>query len=165
MAKALTTRSWATPLTIAGFALMSGTGLLMFFDYDEGITGVVHQWMSWAFLIGAGGHVVANWRPLTNHLRSAWGRFIAIALSAVFAASCFSWGMVTGPQLERPIALSLVDAPLSALAGVRRMSPDDLIARLASRGVLATPDDTVRELALRHHIGVNRLLGIVFDVG
>jgi hypothetical protein len=164
MSNAMNTRSWATPLTISGFILMAGTGVLMFFGYDRGITGIVHQWMSWAFLMGAGGHVIANWLPLKKHLRSSWARLTTVTFVAVLAASCFSWGLITGPQLEEPIELSLADAPLSALASVRRVSPEVLVAKLAAQGVTATPHDTVRGLAVRHHIGANRLFGIIFDV-
>ena len=100
-------------------------------------------------------------------LRSAGRRVLARGnreAYAVLVASCFSWGLVTGPQLEEPIELSLADAPLSAFASVRRVSPEALVAKLAAQGVKATPDDTVRGLAVRHHTGANRLFGIIFDV-
>jgi hypothetical protein len=161
----ISVRKWATPLTIAAFALMSGTGVLMFFEYDKGITTVVHQWFSWIFLLGAGGHIVANWRPLKNHVATRWGSAAMSAAVVVFAASFFAWGMVTGPQLERPIEISLADASLSSLARLRRVSDQELVDRFAARGIRAAREDTLRDIAIREHVGINRLFGLVFDVG
>ena len=36
-------KTWATPLTLGSFVLMGGTGVLMFFEQDAGLTTVVHQ--------------------------------------------------------------------------------------------------------------------------
>lgn len=158
-------RAWATPLTISAFFLMAGTGVLMFFDYDRGLTAVVHQWCSWLFLACAVGHIVANVRPLKAHLLSRWGGTAFVILMMVFAASSFSWGLVTGPQLERPIERSLAEAPLASLAGIRRTSPDVLIGKLKAQGIAATPDQSLRDRAERQRVDINRLFGIVFDVG
>lgn len=43
----LSPRRWATKLTIGSFLLMAGTGILMFFELDQGVVLVVHQWSSW----------------------------------------------------------------------------------------------------------------------
>jgi hypothetical protein len=120
MTKAIALRTWATPLTIGSFILMSISGLLMFLDLDTGLTAGAHQWVSLLFLLGVGGHVTANFRPFRSHLDSRWGRASIAVFVAVLAASVFSWGLVTGSQLEKPIVLALVDAPLSALAGMTR---------------------------------------------
>jgi len=47
MAQCFTLRTWATPLTISAFLLMSVTGVLMFFHIEGGLTTVAHQWCSW----------------------------------------------------------------------------------------------------------------------
>jgi hypothetical protein len=162
MAKAFAVRSWATPLTIGSFLLMGGTGVLMFFELDSGLTAVVHQWFSWLFLIGATGHLVANVRPLGRHLASRVGRLSVGALGAILIASCFSWGLVTGPQLKRPIEQALVDAPLSALASVTNTSLDVLTQRLEAHGVAASGAESVHDLSGTSGVNENRLLAIVF---
>ncbi|WP_156332400.1 DUF4405 domain-containing protein [Rhodopseudomonas sp. AAP120] len=155
-------RSWATPLTISSFLLMSATGVLMFFELDRGLVVVVHQWFSWFFLAGAAGHITANFRPFKNHFKSAGTKAIAIIFAGVVAASLFSWGRMTGPQMKRPIELALVDAPLSSLAGVTHMEPDVLIGRFKAHGIVATGQQSIREISLQSGVGENRLLGIVF---
>lgn len=158
----ITLRTWATPLTIGAFVLMAGTGMVMFFEWNRGLRTVVHQWFSWLFLVGAGGHIAANVRPLTNHLKSRWGKACVVSFMVILAASFFSWGRITGPQLKMPIEQALVDAPLWALAGTMRTEPDALVARFKAHGIAATRDESLRELATRQRIGENRLLAIVF---
>jgi hypothetical protein len=92
MPKMILSRTWATTLTIGSFILMSATGVLMFFEWNPGPTTVVHQWFSWFFLVGAGGHIAANLRPFKNHLKSRWGKASVAVFTAVFAASLFCWG-------------------------------------------------------------------------
>lgn len=155
-------RTWATPLVIGSFLLMSLSGLLMFFHWNGGLTAGIHQWFSWFFLLGAGGHIAANFRSFKTHLASRAGRASVALFAAALLASLFSWGLVTGAQLERPIARALVDAPLSSLAEVTRAEPDALLKKLKAHGIAATPGQSVHELAAAHGVSVERLLALVF---
>lgn len=156
-------RNWSTPLTIGSFILMSATGILMFFEQESlGIITIVHQWFSWLFLLGSAGHIAANFYPFKKHLKTPWGKITALSFISVFVLSLFSWGLVTGPQLERPIELALVDAPLSALADVIRMPQANLIEKLKSQGISATPQHSIRDVVEQTQIDENILLGIIF---
>lgn len=138
------------------------TGVLMYFEWERGLTTVVHQWLSWLFLAGAGGHIAADLRPFNNHLKSHWGQASIAVFMVVLAASFFSWGITTGPQLKRPIERVLVDAPLSSLASVAQTDPDVLMRRLEVHGIIADSHQSIRELSGRSGVGENRLLAIVF---
>jgi hypothetical protein len=155
-------RTWATPLVIGAFLLMAVTGVLMFFGYDRGLTAVVHEWFSWAFLAGAAGHLAANVRSLKTHLKSSWGQVSVSVFGAILAASCFAWGRVTGPQLKRPAENALADAPLAALADLTRTTPDSLVRKLQDHGITASRGQTLRDLSVEYHASENRLLAIVF---
>jgi len=155
-------RTWATPLVIGAFLLMSLSGLLMFFHWNTGLTAGAHQWFSWLFLLGAGGHIAANFRSFKAHLASRPGRASVAIFALALAASVFSWGLVTGSQLEKPIVQALVDAPLSSLAEVTRTEPDALVKKLKAHGIMAAPGQSVHELAAAQGISVERLLALVF---
>lgn len=155
-------RTWATPVTIGAFFLTSATGVLMFFELERGLMTVAHQWLSWLLLAGVGGHIAVNIRPFKKHLKSRWGEASVAAFVVVLAASFFSWGLVTGPQLLRPVEQALVDAPMSALASLTRTSPDALLSRLKAHGIIATGRQSVRDLSGEHGISEHRLLAIVF---
>jgi hypothetical protein len=160
--KPIQLRSWATPLTMGAFLLMLATGVLMFFGWDRALTAEAHKWFSLLFLTGVGGHITANVRPFLNHLKSRWGKTSIAAFTVVLAASFFSWGLITGPQLERPIKGTLIDAPLSALAGVTDTTPDALVLKLKARGIKATSEQSVRDLSAEYRVDENRLLAIIF---
>ena len=162
MRKPITVRTWATPLTIGSFLLMAATGLLLFFEWNTGVTTVAHQWFSWFFLAGVAGHLAINFRPLKNHLKSAWGRASIAIFTAALVASVFSWGQITGPQLERPIMEALVDAPLSALAEMTHREPEALVRELEANGLSAATGDKLAIVAEKNGVGVNRLLGLIF---
>jgi len=156
-------RNWATPLTISTFILMSVTGILMFFEQESlGLITVVHQWISWLFVLGVGGHVIANIKPFKNHLKTFWGKVSVLVFTLVLVASFYSWGLITGPQLERPIEHALVKAPLSALALVTYTDPDALIQKLRDHGIDASSQQSIHDLVILHDIDENELLGIVF---
>src|SRR3569833_342464 len=101
-------RSWATPLTIGAFALMSVTGVLMFFHLDRGLTGDLHEWFSWALLAAVAAHVVVNWRPLLVYFRGNRVRAALAACAAVLVAAQFLWGAATGSQIRQSIEAALV---------------------------------------------------------
>jgi hypothetical protein len=134
MSRMIPLRTWATPLTIGAFFLMSATGVLMFFEWERGLTAVVHQWFSWLFLAGAGGHIAANVRPFKNHLKSRWGK----ASVAVFVVV------------------------LSALASVTHTAPDALVRRLKAHGFIATSQQSVHDLSGQYGVSEHGLLAIVF---
>lgn len=162
MASGLPLRRWATPLTLGVFLLMAGTGIVMFFDWEPGLTTVVHQWMSWLFLIAAGAHVAVNFRPFRSHLKSAWGRGSLLAFGVVLGLSFFPWGMVTGPQMKDGIEHALASAPLAALAAVVEVPPAEMTGRFAAHGWPAEPEESILDLAARHGVDENLLLALVF---
>lgn len=155
-------RTWSTPLTIGSFILMAVTGVLMFFDVVPGYISFAHEWFSWLFLLGAGGHIAVNFRPLTRHLQSNWGRTSVAVFTVVLLVSTFSFGRITAPQLKWPISNALVDAPLSALADVTRTSTDDVLGKLKAHGISATPGQSIRDLATQHEVDEFHMLGLVF---
>jgi hypothetical protein len=153
-------RVWATPLTIAAFILMAVTGVLMFFGWRRGLTSEVHEWFSWLFLAGAFGHIFANIRPFTSHLKSRWGR-ISIAATVVLLTVCIL--PFHGPhQLRGVVQQSVRDAPLSTLASLANVAPEDLQNRLKAHGISATMNQSVRQLADQNRYDENRLLAMVF---
>ncbi len=155
-------RTWSTPLTIGSFMLMAVTGVLMFFDVVPGYVSFAHEWFSWFFLVGAASHIAVNFRPMKKHLRSTWGRANVAIFAVILVVSMFSFGRITAPQLKWRVFDSLIEAPLSALAGVTRTSSVDLMEKLERHGVTATPEQNIKILAEKHDMDEFHLLGVVF---
>lgn len=138
-------RTWATPVTIGAFALMGVTGTLMFFHLDSGLNKAAHEWLGWALLVGVGAHLAVNWRAFTVHFRRR--REVAIMAAFVLALALSFAPMGGGGSPARAAVMALIDAPLSAVAGVTGESPGALIARLAATGRAASPDQSIAQIA------------------
>lgn len=146
-------REWVTPITMGAFALMAVTGVMMFFGVRPGLTGAAHEWLSWAFLAGAAGHVTANFLAFKRHLTSARtrmivGGFIAVLLLALVATKFLPKKPEKEPGWATPVR-ALAAAPLPVLAQVAQVSNEELKSRIAATGVTAPLNDatTVAELA------------------
>ncbi|MGE5489046.1 MAG: DUF4405 domain-containing protein [bacterium] len=163
IARAVPLRAWATPLTIASFFLISATGILMFFDRNEGLIAPVHEAFSWVFLAASAAHTALHFRAFRNHLRSWWGKATIGACAVLLAASFSSWGVVTGHQILKPVRQALIHARVSTLADLTGTTPEMLLRRLEAHGIAATSGHSVRELSAKYGVSEVHLLSIVFQ--
>ncbi|MNY56496.1 hypothetical protein D3C86_1925800 [compost metagenome] len=79
----------------------------------------------------------------------------------VLVVSTLSFGRITAPQLKWPISNALIEAPLSALADVTRTDQAELLAKLKTHGITATPEQNIKELAEAHGKDEFHILGLV----
>ncbi len=158
----ITMRAWATPVTIGAFLLMAVTGVLMFFGVRTGLVSEVHEWFSWLFLAGAVAHLAVNYRPLTLHLKSRWGRVSLAAAVALLAVAVLPTGIQTGHGLHKAVEQSVIDAPLSTLAGLAHLAPRDLEARLKAAGISASMQQSARDLAVQSGVDEREVIAIAF---
>ncbi|MCK6601880.1 MAG: DUF4405 domain-containing protein [Bacteroidetes bacterium] len=159
-------KSWATPLTIGSFILMSVTGILMFFHLDSQFNKVAHEYFSWAFVAGVVFHVVVNWKPFAGYFRAR----IALSLIGFFvlllAFSFFSWG--EKEQGGRPPVQKIVGAlstvPVTELAVIAKKDPAELIVKLKEAGFpVTTGSETVQDLTRGEKGQQGKLLGLIFE--
>lgn len=155
-------RAWATPLAIATFVLMAGTGVLMFFGVNTGITDVIHQWFSWLFLLAVGAHVTMHVRSISRHMQSTSVRLGVGLFAVILVLWLFSWGTVTGSQLKRPIERAILEASVNSLAMVTHVPSATLVARFSAIGVDTTGRETIEQLSQRYRVSSHRLLAVVF---
>lgn len=138
-------REWSTPLIIGSFAVLSVTGVLMFFHLDTGLNKVVHEWLSWVLLAAAGFHVASNYLGFKRYFgmaRARWmigGSLLVLVLSFVPVAT-------QAPPWAAPVN-ALAAAPVSTLAQVAGVSADDMRRRLAAAGLKSEGEASIRELA------------------
>lgn len=159
-------RDWATPLTIATFALMGVTGVLMFFHLDTGFNKLAHEWLGWVMVAGVALHAVANWAAFKRHLLGSRRGQVIVALGLALTAASFV------PQPARPgggsppqLAMrTLLDAPLQHLAPLAGQSPEALVARLRAAGYAqADVGSTLGDLAGHQREREAQLLRLVFS--
>ncbi len=132
-------RKWITPLIAGAFLLSAATGVLIFFHLDSGANKLVHEWLSWVLLAGAGLHVTVNWKAFVKHVTGRPGMLVVGAFAVLLAVSFIPLRGKDGPPFAAPIR-ALAHTPLATLAQVAQIPPQELFARLAKAGVPATSE-------------------------
>lgn len=149
-------REWATPLAIGAFAIMSVTGILMFFHLDSGLNKLVHEWASWIMVAGVGVHVAVNWRPFKNYFLSSLPGRTVIGLGFLVLAVSFLPLGGEKRRLSPPVLAmqAIVGAPISSVATLTKRPVEQVMEDLSKAGIaLPGPEASIDSV-----IGDNRAL-------
>ena len=133
-------REWATPVAAGTFLLSAVTGVLIFFQIDSGLTKFVHEWLSWVLLGAVALHLVANLGAFKRHLVTRRGQVLIGAFALIMVLSFFSPGSQKSEPPFAPPIRALSAAPLTTLAQVAKLSPDQLRERLIKAGLQPASD-------------------------
>jgi len=137
-------REWATPLTIGVFALMSVTGLLMFFHIDSSLQKTVHEWAGWVVVAAAVLHVTANWLGFKRYFKPGVGAAIIAVCALVIGASFVKLGGGQGGEPMSPPAIAMraiSQAPVKSVAPLFGKSSEQALQALAGAGVALADDN------------------------
>lgn len=132
-------REWITPIAAGAFLLSAVTGVLIFFHIDTGLNKFVHEWLSWVLLGSVALHATANFSGFRNHLGTRRGQLLIGVFALVFLLSFIPVGRQSEPPFIAPIR-ALSQAPLTTLALVAQVSPEQLHERLAKAGLKPQSD-------------------------
>ncbi|CAK8725141.1 DUF4405 domain-containing protein [Candidatus Electrothrix laxa] len=116
------------------------TGVLLFFHAATGLNKAVHEWLSWVFLAGAVVHLALNFAPFKKYLSQRKGQ---VLLGSSVLLLALSFIPLEGGHNESPFAPpinALAHTPLTTLAQVARISPEQLRERLAGQGLSVNSD-------------------------
>ena len=133
-------REWATPVAAGTFLLSAVTGVLIFFQIDSGLTKFVHEWLSWVLLGAVALHLVANLGAFKRHLVTRRGQVLIGAFALILVLSFFSPGSQKSEPPFAPPIRALSAAPLTTLAQVAKLGPEQLRERLTTAGLQPTSD-------------------------
>jgi hypothetical protein len=130
-------REWATPLTIGVFAIMSVTGILMFFHLNSGLNKPVHEWAGLALVAAVTLHVVVNWRAFQNYFSGLLGLTIIGLGVVVLALSFLPLGGAKGGGGSAPVLAmnAIAKAPISSVAALTGRPVTQIIEDLSKAGI------------------------------
>ena len=132
-------RNWVTPLAAGAFLLSAVTGILMFFHFDSGLNKLAHEWLSWVLLGAVALHVTANFDGFKRHLGTRRGQLLVGLFALVLLSSFVGSGEKDEPPFAPPIR-ALAATPLTTLAQVARLTPEQVREHLALAGVQPASD-------------------------
>ena len=135
-------REWATPLTIGAFALVSVTGVLMFFHLDTAFNKPAHEWVGLVMVAAVAVHAFANWTAFKRYfLMSGPGRAL-IGLGVATLALSFI-PLAGGGQGASPPVLAMravTRAPIAQVVALTGRPAADVMADLEKAGI-RVPDE------------------------
>ena len=99
----------------------------------------MHEWLSWALVVGVVFHVVINFKILIKYLSTRRGLQIVGIFVAILAISFVPISKKHEQPFVAPIR-ALSQLPLTSLAQVAQISLQELMQRLSKEGVQPTSD-------------------------
>ncbi|MEX0303135.1 MAG: DUF4405 domain-containing protein [Leisingera sp.] len=154
-------RTWATPLTIGFFLLMSVTGILMFYDAHGRMNKIVHGWAGWVMVAGVLAHMLLNWRPFTVYFKRPKAMAIIGAAALVLAVSFFPLEGSGGPGSNVLRAVS--QAQIEKVIALTGQDLETGLARLAAAGFEASTDSSVQDLSGGDSAREDAIFAALFD--
>lgn len=142
-------RQWATPVVMATFTLMAGTGVLMFFRWHSPLQKEVHEWLGWGLVTAVVLHVLSNLPAFKRHFS---GQRLAVGLLAAAVVVLAGTSLVRpaegkGTSVSALAVQALSRAPLRTLAEVFALSVPAARQALASAGLELADDQATLEAA------------------
>lgn len=157
-------RSWATPLVTGALLITGVTGLLLFFEFEQGLVKPVHEWLGWLLVAGVVLHVVANWKAFTGYFSKKLAMSIIGLCAVVTVVSVMPFlgdkEHENGKHVARASVKMLESSSLETVALVVKQQPDELMAKLRNNGfAVDTPSQTIAGIASANGKEPSELLG------
>lgn len=158
-----TLRTWATPLTIGTFIVISVTGVLMFFHANTGLNKLVHEWVGLVMVAAVLAHLLLNWRAFTTYFKRPVAMTLMAVGAVVLAVSfAFNTGSEGGPDGMRALMMSVGNAKVETLAELAGKDTDTVLASLGAAGYDATADETLAALSGGDRAAQDGIINVVF---
>ncbi len=141
---------------------------MLFFEAGIGMVHVSHEWLSWAFVIGALLHVATNWSAfLTYFVQKKAIAVPVVVLFVVLLGLSFlpQPGQREGPSPPRLALNSLVVTPLNVVAQVAKRSPDEVVQALKAAGFSKATgtEQSIRDIAGDERDQQSQAFSVIFS--
>lgn len=157
-------RSWATPVVIGVFILMSVTGLLMFFHLSVGLNKLAHEWFGLLFIIGAIAHVIVHYKSFIKYFKKPLAASL-ISLFIVFLVLSFFSFKQQNSNPTKIVIEKIAKTPIANLVEISGKSAAEISISLAKKGFVVKDfnSDTIESLANKDKNKNREIITIIFE--
>ena len=140
-----------------------------FFHLGIGLIKPAHEWLSWFTVLGAGFHILANWKAITRHFSkrisaSIIGLFIVLTVLSFIPAGRGGGRERRGGPPFMKAAQPLIDSPLTTVASVAKREPPAVLGALKAQGITVTREQqTIKAIAEKNKKNDMQVLGMIFE--
>ena len=155
---------WAGPLTIGSFAVVAGTGVLMFFHAEFGLMKLAHEWLGWLLVVGGVAHLVFNWKPFLAYLKKPAALLILGVFVVLGALSTIPTSGQSGPPPHRVLGAALEGSSLEVVAQVVKKDVGSVTDQLTARGIqVRDSGQTIEEIASENQVRGMAILAYILE--
>ncbi len=153
---------YSTPITIATFAVVAITGVMMFFHFKPGGTVAVHEWVGMLFVVGAFLHMATHNKSLVGHFKRRASMVLIVLLVAIGGVAVVLIKDEKSPV--KKVFSAIEAAPISKVAPVIGKEPAQIISKLNAAGITVNGDaESIAEISKREHKNPKELFTIILD--
>jgi len=153
-------RRYATQSTSAVGLIVGITGLILFFHLARGPVESAHEWLGLLFVAIALLHVVRHRRSFAAMLRERRQQVLFALAALGFAA--FLLAPSNGPDPRHRLIGLAMEAPLTRLAPLAGIVPEEAQRRLTSAGIVVTHSgQSLAGIAAINHVEPGKVLALV----
>ena len=154
-----------TTLTVALFAVVAISGVMMFFGLGARLVREAHELLGLAFVVAGLLHTVRHWRAIQRYLggKLLWGSVAVVVAAAIVL--CVP--ATSGPPRVNPARQSMevvAASHLDDLAPLLNTDTDALMAKLQAAGApVSGSQDTLKQIEQRSGRALPELLAVVLS--
>ena len=155
---------YATPFTVALFLVSTISGVALFFHLGSKYFHGMHEWLSMLLLLPVVFHIQRNWPGMKGYFKrkTIWVPMI-LSLVGGLAFVALAWNSPGRPP--SPAAKLLGAQSIATLAPIMGTTPAGLEAKLAQKGYVAAPTDTLEAVATKAGKPVDVIVGELTSSG
>ena len=158
--KAITTRTWSTPLIMGSALVVAISGVMLFYHLQSGLVKSMHEWLGLLFVAAIVLHVLNHWMPVSRYLKNRQ----ALGIIAVVVITAAGWIITNGTTEENPakrLFAKAQQAPLSAIAGLQSEPVEHIVGRLQMAGItVISEQQSVADIATKNRRNPMELISI-----
>lgn len=148
------------------FAVVSITGVMMFFKIRVLSSEALHIWLGFVFVVISCLHLFKNWNGFLSYFKKR-STFLSILLGCVvilaFVVPPLFMPQVKNVNPKGKIIGTMMNAPLSKVATFVDLDEEMIIKNLADQHIMASSKQSVVEIAQSNDKTNDEILNIVFS--
>lgn len=158
-------RNILSALLTVVFAVVSITGILMFFKIRVLSTTTLHIWLGLAFTIISCLHLLKNWSGFLSYFKKRSTLLsigFGILITAIFMITPLINPQEKSINPKTKILRAMISAPLSKVAAFVDLDEEMMVKVLADQQIVASTKQSVSEIAKANDKTNDEILKIVF---
>lgn len=158
-------KKYATILSIITSAVMSITGVMVFFHLGNNYVMGLHEWVGMAFVVALLFHVMRHLKPFMKYFTKIRTKVLVVIMICICIG--FIAPTVLTPNGGNPLkkfTQASMKAPIFSIAPIVGRDGESLIEMLEKQGITGvTQNQSLQDISKSHNVPIQKLYSIVLN--